>query len=1009
MAGDNENGSTHNWLYSNQTNTTIRNCTVANYTAAIATFTGQYSSILDTTIYRTPNVTGTLATATMVAINGSDQAIYRSNFTINAGSASSQGTPYSLSLSGTRATLANNTFASYAPSPANCLLLNSLNSSTIAKNAIIGNNLTAAGLVNITLASGNNTFYWNNFTYTGAAAAGTYLIKDLNGTNRYNGTTWVGTNEGNIWPDVMNGTVAISGATISSGDFSALFIGTQGANYPYNNSSRAAALFSCSFSGCGDYRPLTPAFLAQCGALNTPNTIYNVSSCAINNSSAYTVAAANVTLDCQGNSLIGNNTTGTYGVYSAQPGTTVRNCIITGFQQAIYFAGATNGTIQNVTTDTNGSYSSPHYGASIYLYNGANGNRIIDSSILSRSGVGLLIAKSGSNIVNRTNITKTGGTVAEAALLSAASSGNTLDNVIANASRNGSAVSFNASDGNSLSSSRAYSNFTTAIRVTSASPNCRIINTSVYAANASAIYIDGGNNTAVDCLGGGMNGTNTTATYGIYSNQSGTAVRNCNIQNFSHAIYYYNITGGSINSTNASTTQASSYGLYVQISSLISIANSIAFSDADRAIYFLNSSSCNISNSTGNSTGSRGIQISYGYGIRIDDSYGYGRTGSGIGTYITDSSNDTVRNLTSIGNLYGLCFDGSATTSLNHRVDNSIGTANTSGGIVVIGTNLTINNSTGNSNSGYGIWIYQGVSNASKIDNCTANSTSNISLYIGSSSNNTITRVQALTGPSTNGTAFYVAPGVANTVIDCQGVPISGTNTTGTSGVYVANATNITLKNCNISNFQYGIFLSNASYSAIQNTSASTTHASGSGIAIVLGANNTVSSAYSLSAANYSLYLNGTANISVSNSTFSGKDDVYFAAASPLQCSQNFTNVSGSGSAPILFYNSSANLSGQNLSTIILCAANRSSITRVATIRGGIQAFYTYDSNFTNNTFSTTFSPAVYLAASTARNIFCLNNFTINSGAAYVQDLSAPTSTTAHMAAGTRATCGPRP
>jgi len=51
------------------------------------------------------------------------------------------------------------------------------------------------------------------------------------------------------------------------------------------------------------------------GSLSSANTIYTMnSSCSINGSTAMTISAANVTLDCAGFSITGNNSTSTYGI-----------------------------------------------------------------------------------------------------------------------------------------------------------------------------------------------------------------------------------------------------------------------------------------------------------------------------------------------------------------------------------------------------------------------------------------------------------------------------------------------------------------------------------------------------------------------------------------------------------------------------------------------------------------------------------------------------------------------
>ena len=164
-----------------------------------------------------------------------------------------------------------------------------------------------------------------------------------------------GTNQGNIYPNVMNGSVSITGTVASS--ISGLYVGSSGAGYPYNNSTAGGKLSGAVV----DNAPLTPtggASLSACANLSTPNTVYNLTqSVSISGATCFNVTAQNVTLNCNGYSVTGNNASSTYGVYSNQFNTTIKNCNISNFQHGIYFNVATNGTISNTnasSTQTSG-------------------------------------------------------------------------------------------------------------------------------------------------------------------------------------------------------------------------------------------------------------------------------------------------------------------------------------------------------------------------------------------------------------------------------------------------------------------------------------------------------------------------------------------------------------------------------------------------------------------------------------------------------------------------------
>ncbi|MCX8175423.1 MAG: hypothetical protein N3E51_04415, partial [Candidatus Micrarchaeota archaeon] len=89
--------------------------------------------------------------------------------------------------------------------------------------------------------------------------------------------------------------------------------------------------------------------LSSCANLNSANTVYDLTQNISSAGTCINVTAANVTLNCSGFTITGANATGTYGVYSNQFNTTVRGCIISNFTHAIFYEGASNGSIINNT------------------------------------------------------------------------------------------------------------------------------------------------------------------------------------------------------------------------------------------------------------------------------------------------------------------------------------------------------------------------------------------------------------------------------------------------------------------------------------------------------------------------------------------------------------------------------------------------------------------------------------------------------------------------------------
>ena len=88
--------------------------------------------------------------------------------------------------------------------------------------------------------------------------------------------------------------------------------------------------------------------VSSCANLSSAGETYTLNqSVSINGSSCFNIIAQNVTLDCAGHSVVGNNATGTYGAYSDKRNTTIKNCDITKFQVGVYFLAANSSSILN--------------------------------------------------------------------------------------------------------------------------------------------------------------------------------------------------------------------------------------------------------------------------------------------------------------------------------------------------------------------------------------------------------------------------------------------------------------------------------------------------------------------------------------------------------------------------------------------------------------------------------------------------------------------------------------
>jgi len=235
---------------------------------------------------------------------------------------------------------------------------------------------------------------------------------------------------------------------------------------------------------------------------------------------------------------------------------------------------------------------------------------------------------------------------------------------------------------------------------------------------------------------------------------------------------------------------------------------------------------------------------------------------------------------------------------------------------------------------------------------------------------------------STTDTAISFASGVQNSTLDCQGFYLNGDDSGIDYGVYLTGSStkNNTIKNCNITDFYYGIYLYNGpnNNSIINSTANSNTY----GIHLFFGSSNKIIN--STTNGNYDgIYLTYSSNNQIINSTLSENShyDFHISAGSDSECNNYLANVTGSNNLPIKYFNSSVSLSNEVLSELILCNADYSNITNV-TIDGsptkknnGLLVVGTDYSNFTQINSSNNYD-GIFLFSSSNNQII---NSTANS------------------------------
>ena len=170
-----------------------------------------------------------------------------------------------------------------------------------------------------------------------------------------------------------------------------------------------------------------------CGTLSDPNTVYTLTDdISDTGATCLTVGAQNITIDCAGFSITGDNTASTRGVYSDEFNTTVKNCVIEDFATGVYidgdsadYANITNNTITLTYSSCSGTTGSCNgvfiksadnctinentistYRHSINLYSSANNNTIQYNDIAVSNAYGIYFHTScDNNVIQYNNIT----------------------------------------------------------------------------------------------------------------------------------------------------------------------------------------------------------------------------------------------------------------------------------------------------------------------------------------------------------------------------------------------------------------------------------------------------------------------------------------------------------------------------------------------------------------------------------------------------------------------------
>ena len=481
-------------------NISILNCNMANITIAnnkqVTTFILQ--NINSTESNYTSSIWANGATITNVMFNNSGNDTLVPNKITNSA-------------------IANSTFISDTGFALHAVTGTSgFSSTTFTNNTFISGGPAVASL-NANAGTGN-TFVLNNFTCTGACLL--YMNDTVSGNSYYASVN--GITQGNIWPNVINGSVYVYGSVNSS--VRGFYVGGGGTGYPYNNATSLGMVTS----NVVDWAPLTPSSGFVCGTLASAGTYTMIGNLSTNNADCFDITAQNVTLNCNGFSILQTNNNQKNGIQvtSSATGATIANCTISNFLYGVYLNHATGAQVYGINAYNNSN--------DISLGNSASGNTLFNFNATGTHSNGVYMSSV---------------------------SGNTLYNF--NASGTSSGVHMTSADNNTLANFTAASSSSSTYALwVGASNNNNITNFNATSSNSSsgysAAYIGGNNNFIANGRISDLGGTRaaylawaTNTTFANNTLLNATTLLYVDPNSGSNTIYWNNFTNIGNNSTNA--------------------------------------------------------------------------------------------------------------------------------------------------------------------------------------------------------------------------------------------------------------------------------------------------------------------------------------------------------------------------------------------------------------------------------------------------------------------------
>jgi parallel beta-helix repeat protein len=663
------------------------------------------------------------------------------------------------------------------------------------------------------------------------------------------------------------------------------------ANKSGTNNATNIFNFTTTQNKINDVFTLTQA--VNCGdSLDVAGTTYTLANNASSQGTCFTIAAQNITLDCN-NYWINYSINGTdnqYGVYTDQFNTTIKNCNIvdgnwssgTGINRhGIYFTGVNNGTIFNNSVNVSNSYG-------IYLSSSSNNTLTYNNGTSLNAGAGMYLSSSSNNFLISNNII----------------------GLCPDGMGFGLYISYNSNGNTLINNTATHANYPILISGTSNTFINQIARTTGTTGTRYGVYISNANNTIFrDCI----NISGATADVYYYTNtlninntfincsyastnaskESVSGTGNELIRKWYYQAYvnYSNSTGASdVNITAYNTTGILQFTAQTNASGWIGKQEIIEYSNTNGTRTYYNNYTI-----TANKSGTTNATNIFNFTTtqnKVNDVFtltstaGYSECGtlsnsgqtynltqnvSSQGTCFTIAAQNITLNcngywinysINGTENQYGVYTNQFNTTIRNCNVYDgnwSSGTGTNRYGIYFNGNdNSTLFNNSVNVNNSNGIILNTGANyNNLTLNNVTSNTAGGIAL--SSSNNNTLT---SNTGTSNLSRGIILSSSSRNNNLSYN----NGTSLDDEEGIYIAQSPNNTLtSNIGTSNDGNGIFIILSS----NNILTFNTGISNSSIGIQLGAshNNVLTSNTGISNSSIGIALSSASNNLLINQT----------------------------------------------------------------------------------------------------------------------------------------------